>query len=207
MKRFGTLSHGLDPQESRLMEEKREGGSLQLEEMSPLTSSYTRKLLYALTPYLEAVISPRSKLHDTRLFIKRKVSDIDSTRTFVNGRRFPLNHSFGIQNSFRCKSYLEISVGTVSTVRYTRTEKTKRTTWIEKRNETSKYNGSGNQMVTHNLFTHNFRSLHFVSFKQYLENDAFFLTLSGIRVGCIQSIHTVVHVPKFVVFAINKKCN
>lgn len=63
--------------------------------------------------YLEAVVSPRAKLHDARLLVERKVFYVDLTRGFVYGRWLPFDPPCVIQRRLRCQRYLEITVGAV----------------------------------------------------------------------------------------------
>lgn len=63
--------------------------------------------------YLEAVVSPRAKLHDARLLVERKVFYVDLARGFVYGRWLPFDPPCVIQRRLRCQRYLEITVSAV----------------------------------------------------------------------------------------------
>ena len=60
----------------------------------------------------EFVSRPRSKLHDTSLFIKREIFDINLTWTLINCRRLPLNFSIWTDLCFSCQSHFKITIST-----------------------------------------------------------------------------------------------
>lgn len=60
-----------------------------------------------------SVVSPRSKLHGTSLFVERKVFHVYFTKRFVNGRWLPYDFSRVMQYGLRHNSHFVISIGTV----------------------------------------------------------------------------------------------
>lgn len=61
-----------------------------------------------------SVVSPRSKLHGTRLLVEREVLDVYLAEGFVNGRRFPHDFSRVVQYRFRHYRHLVIAIGAVN---------------------------------------------------------------------------------------------
>lgn len=66
--------------------------------------------------HLEAVVSPRAELHHARLFVERKIFDVDLAGRLVNRRRLPLDPTRVVQSRLRRQRHLEIAVGAVECV-------------------------------------------------------------------------------------------
>ena len=63
-----------------------------------------------IKPHLKTVISPTSKLHNTRLLVKGEIFDIYFTGGFINSWRLPLYKTVVPQCCLRCKGHLEIPI-------------------------------------------------------------------------------------------------
>lgn len=64
--------------------------------------------------YHVAIVSPGTKFHEACLLVEREVFDINFTRGFINGRRFPLDAAIKVQDGFRHDSDFVVSVGTAT---------------------------------------------------------------------------------------------
>lgn len=63
-----------------------------------------------------SVVSPRSKLHGTRLLVEREVLDVYLAEGFVDGRRFPHDFSRVVQYRFRHNRHLVIAIGAANII-------------------------------------------------------------------------------------------
>ena len=62
--------------------------------------------------YLEAIVCPTAKLHDTCLLVKREVLDVYLAGGLVDGRRLPLHQAVEPDRGLGGKGHLEIAVST-----------------------------------------------------------------------------------------------
>ena len=73
-----------------------------------------------IKPHLKTVISPTSKLHNTRLLVKGEIFDIYFTGGFINSWRLPLYKTVVPQCCLRCKGHLEIPISAEIRILYFR---------------------------------------------------------------------------------------
>ena len=62
--------------------------------------------------YLEAIVCPTAKLHDTCLLVKREVLDVYLAGGLVDGRRLPLHQAVEPDRGLSGKGHLKIAVST-----------------------------------------------------------------------------------------------
>ena len=66
-----------------------------------------------ISKYLKSIICPWPKLHNTSLFVKRKIFHVHFTRWMIDCGRFPFYFSWGSQSCFGGQSHLKVPIGTV----------------------------------------------------------------------------------------------
>jgi hypothetical protein len=62
--------------------------------------------------HLKPIIGPGSEFHDTRLFVERKVFDVNLTGRLVNCRWFPLHQPVPPEGGLGGEGHLKVSIGT-----------------------------------------------------------------------------------------------